>query len=229
MRVRSGSHGTGRRFSYGCSAYHERGTTVCANRADVPMVDADDIVIETLLDDVLDLSIVTEAVDEAVSLIHGTRGSNSDPREALDREIAKVEQERARLVAAITAGGSLDGLIGALQGRETRLVTLRAERAAVRVGGKPLRASDVALVRRDLLTLADDGARCSRTIRRTHGRSWRRCSRVASRSRQRTNASNGNSAGKGRSRESLRGSCLRQVWFPVGTPHYVSRLRAWQP
>jgi hypothetical protein len=119
------------------------------------MVDADDIVIETLLDDVLDLSIVTEAVDEAVSLIHGTRGSNSDPREALDREIAKVEQERARLVAAITAGGSLDGLIGALQGRETRLVTLRAERAAVRVGGKPLRASDVALVRRDLLTLAD--------------------------------------------------------------------------
>ena len=39
---------------------------MCANNADVPMVDADDIVIEALLDDVLDLSMMTEAVDEAL-------------------------------------------------------------------------------------------------------------------------------------------------------------------
>ena len=52
--MRSRSHGNGRKHFYGCAAYHERGRTVCANRADVPMADADGIVIEALLDDVLD-------------------------------------------------------------------------------------------------------------------------------------------------------------------------------
>ena len=58
-------HGTGRKFYYGCSAYHARGRTVCTNRADVPMDEADGIVIEALLDDVLDRSMLTDAVDEA--------------------------------------------------------------------------------------------------------------------------------------------------------------------
>ena len=46
----------------------------------------------------------------------------------IDRELATVEQERARLVAAIAAGGQLDGLIQALQARETRRAELEARR-----------------------------------------------------------------------------------------------------
>ena len=36
---------------------------------------------------------------------------------ALDRELAKVEQERARLVTAIATGGSLDVFLGAVKDR----------------------------------------------------------------------------------------------------------------
>ena len=54
LGCRRGRMAAGGRYYYGCSGYHERGTTVCANNADVPMIDADDIVIEALLDDVLD-------------------------------------------------------------------------------------------------------------------------------------------------------------------------------
>ena len=44
-----------------------------------------------------------------------------------------MEQERSRLVAAIAAGGQLDGLLQALQARETRRVALEARRDGMRV------------------------------------------------------------------------------------------------
>ena len=46
---------------------------MCGNRADVPMADADDIVIEALLDDVLDASVLEDAVTEALRLLQGER------------------------------------------------------------------------------------------------------------------------------------------------------------
>jgi hypothetical protein len=55
---RSSAMHSGRKFFYGCSAYHERGPAACANDADVPMLDADEIVLEALLDDVLDVDVL---------------------------------------------------------------------------------------------------------------------------------------------------------------------------
>ena len=46
--------------------YHKRGRTVSRGAADVPMVDADDMVIEALLDDVLDTRLLEDSVDEAL-------------------------------------------------------------------------------------------------------------------------------------------------------------------
>jgi site-specific DNA recombinase len=60
MHVRSRSHGTGRKHFYACSGYHLRGRTVCENNADAPMIDANEILIEALLDDVLDEDMVTD-------------------------------------------------------------------------------------------------------------------------------------------------------------------------
>ena len=45
---------------------------MCANRADVPMAEADSILVDVLLDDVLDPSIVRDAVEEAIQLIVGS-------------------------------------------------------------------------------------------------------------------------------------------------------------
>ena len=114
LRVRSrGNHGgDGRKRFYGCSGYHERGTTVCRNGHDAPMVETDHELIETLLQHVLDPTIVRDAVEEAVRLIVGGRGTEDDAWERLERTIAKVEQERQRFVSAIGAGGMLESLSG---------------------------------------------------------------------------------------------------------------------
>jgi hypothetical protein len=156
LKVRSRGHGNGRKHFYGCASYHERGRSVCANKADVPMVDADDIVIEALLDDVLDASMLEDAVSEALRLLQGE--ASEDRTQAIERELKTVEQERSRLVAAIAAGGQLDGLVQALQARETRRRELEGRREQMR-SERRLRASDAARVQDELMALASSWRR----------------------------------------------------------------------
>ena len=135
MIVKSRSHGHRRAYFYGCGGYHNRGRAVCSSYTDIPMSDGNAIVIEALLDEVLDLSMIEDSVDEGLRVLQGEAGE--DRTAALDRELATVEQESSRLVAAIAAGGQLGGLVQALQARERRQ-----------------RASDAARVRDELMTLA---------------------------------------------------------------------------
>ena len=151
LRMRSRAHGTGRKHFYGCAGYHERGRTVCTNAADVPMLEADDIVIEALLDDVLTEDLVTDAVDEALSLLQ--EDETDDRLIGIDRALAAVQQERDWYVAAIGAGGQLAGLLAALRTRETRHGQLEAERAAL-CARRPISASESRRVRDELLILA---------------------------------------------------------------------------
>lgn len=55
----SPGHGKDASFFHGCRGYHERGKSVCTNNVDVPLADADAIVLEALLDDVLDETMIT--------------------------------------------------------------------------------------------------------------------------------------------------------------------------
>ena len=79
LKVRSGSHGKGRSSFYGCAWYHDRGRTACRNHADVPMMDANDIVLEVLLDDVLDPTIIRDAVDGSREQTDPTGMSKATP------------------------------------------------------------------------------------------------------------------------------------------------------
>jgi hypothetical protein len=97
-----------------------------------------------------------DAVDEALRLLQGD--DQSDRLRAFEKQIAKVEQERTRLVTAIATGGQLEGLLEALRARESQRANLEAERKAV-LSGNRLRASDVNRVRGELLTIADDWRR----------------------------------------------------------------------
>jgi site-specific DNA recombinase len=81
LYVTSRRHGKGRKKFYGCSGYHERG--ICQNVRDVPMTDADEIVSEALLDDVLDQHIVNDSIDEALRLLQG-----DDERAPTHRRVA---------------------------------------------------------------------------------------------------------------------------------------------
>jgi site-specific DNA recombinase len=153
LKVLSRAHGTGRKHFYGCAWHHDRGQRACTNGRDVPMIDANDIVMEALLDDVLDADMVNDSVDEALRLLQGD--DQSDRVMAIEKQIAKVVQERARLVTAIATGGPLEGLLEALRARERQRATLEAERNAV-LSGNRLQAKDVNRVRDELLTIAND-------------------------------------------------------------------------
>ncbi|MEP7307311.1 MAG: recombinase family protein [Acidobacteriota bacterium] len=151
LRVRTRRHGVGRKHFYGCGGYHERGRTVCANAADVPMTDADDIVLEALLDDVLTPDVLEDAVDEALQLLQDDQAGERVTQ--IDRALATVQQQRARLVEAIATGGQLSGLLEALSTRETRAGQLEAERATL-CAQRPVSAGEAGRVRDGLLALA---------------------------------------------------------------------------
>jgi site-specific DNA recombinase len=155
LEVISRSHGETRKHFYGCAYHVERG--ICENNAHIPMEDADGIVLDALLDDVLDDSIITEAIDVALGLIQTPASDRFlTPKKqlaAIETELATVNEERARLVTAIAAGGQLDGLLSALQERETRRATLQERREQLRAE-RGRRASDVARAREELVALA---------------------------------------------------------------------------
>ena len=151
LKARSRSHGTSRKHFYGCSGYHDRGRTVCTNQADVPMSDADDIVIEALLDDILDPSMVRDAVDVALEILQ--RDDSPDRLARLDADLQTLNQERARLAAAIATGGDLGALLDALRTRDELRRRLEAERATV-AAQTPLRAADASRMRSEVLALA---------------------------------------------------------------------------
>ena len=89
MKVRTRSHRHVRAKFYGCSGYHDRGRTVCPNGADVPMEDADLMVLEAVLDDVLTPDLVDEAVTEAVRILQ--------PEDRGDRQLAQLAKEMTRV------------------------------------------------------------------------------------------------------------------------------------
>ena len=120
------------------------------------MRDADDMLIEALLDDVLDPSMIRDAVEEGLQLLRGD--VRNDHIEQLDAELATIEQERARLATAIATGGELGGLLDALRARDRRRDELEARRSALR-SQRRLQASDTARLRDELMTLAESWRR----------------------------------------------------------------------
>jgi len=66
LYVRSRSHGKLRAFFYGCATYHNRGTSVCTNHHEVPMITTDQAVLESLEQYVLHPDVVESAVTEAM-------------------------------------------------------------------------------------------------------------------------------------------------------------------
>ena len=90
MKVRTRSHRHVRAKFYGCSGYHDRGRTVCPNGADVPMEDADLMVLEAVLDDVLTPDLVEEAVTDALRILQPDDGGEG-PLVQLAKEMTRVE------------------------------------------------------------------------------------------------------------------------------------------
>ena len=155
MKVRTRSHRHVRAKFYGCSGYHDRGRTVCPNGADVPMEDANLMVLEAVLDDVLTPDLVEEAVTEALRILQPDDDGEGQLAQ-LANEMTRVEGERSRLANAIATGGDLDGLLVAMKEREARLVQLDRHRQAVEARVARSDVGDLDRIRRELLALAAD-------------------------------------------------------------------------
>jgi hypothetical protein len=78
--------------------------------------EADGIVIEALLDDVLDQTILDDAVTEACRLLQDDGAA--ERLATIENQIATIDRERERLATAIASGGHLDSLVDALRTRE---------------------------------------------------------------------------------------------------------------
>ena len=83
---------------YGCSGYHDRGHTICANGADIPMEDADGMVVEALLDEVLTPDVLAEAVEHALQMLVSDETQLEAPIGRLEQQMRRLEAERERLV-----------------------------------------------------------------------------------------------------------------------------------
>ena len=101
LKVRTRSHRHFRAKFYGCSAYHDKGKAICPNGADVPMAEADGMVLEVMLDDVLTPDVLGAAVEAALQTLVGDQTHAEDHGDALEEQIRRIEQERDRLVQAV--------------------------------------------------------------------------------------------------------------------------------
>ena len=158
LRVRSrkgATNGAERRFFYGCAGYHDRG--ICTNGADAPMADANLVLVEALLDDVLDPSILRDAVDVALDILQGGR-RGATPIDGIEAQLAKVRGERQRLLAAITDGRTIAGLLEALEALEQREAALTSKLAAI-APQRPVGRADAARMRADLIELSQSWRR----------------------------------------------------------------------
>src|SRR5262249_11195563 len=131
LSVQTRHHGSAgsrqRKRFYGCAGHRDRGT--CANRRVLAMEDADAIVIEALLDDVIDESIVQDAVDAALVILRGDDAGAEQLR--LEGELAAVDREHANLMAAVKRGDRLQGLYEALSALDGRRRELEARQSAI--------------------------------------------------------------------------------------------------
>ena len=152
--VRTSKNGLSRSKSYGCSAYHHKGKAICPNGAVIPMEDADGIVVESLLDEVLTPDVLDEAIEQALQTLLGDEQQSDVERGRLEKQIRRLEGERKRLAEAVAKGGEMDSLLDALSDRESRLARLRGDSEALRTMRQSARGIDSQRVVEELRELA---------------------------------------------------------------------------
>ena len=119
MIVTSRDWKTRRKFAYACDYYNTRGSTVCPNFLEAPMESTNREVLTGFERDVLRPEIVDEVVRKALDRLRPS-DSTEEQRCALRAELVRVDEELARLAAAIASGGNVPTLLTAVREREDR-------------------------------------------------------------------------------------------------------------
>jgi site-specific DNA recombinase len=141
---RTSQRGTPQRY-YICTAHRTRGTTVCSNRWSAPMAALHASVIEHVRRDVLSDDLVRDVARRALELRAARTISAGDERQALLRELERVQTELRRYAEAVGAGDALPALLDAMRARERRRQELEAKLSALTGNGRqtPVAAAQV--------------------------------------------------------------------------------------
>ena len=136
-RVDGADRGTRRRrvLSYACSAYHERGSSVCANNVHLPVDTVDQAVLGTLRD-----LLTADVVDDVIEALRGRheRPQRGDAeRERLTRALVAAEVQVERYAEVIGLVGNVAAAARRLQDAESHRQAIAAQLAAL--GDAPVR------------------------------------------------------------------------------------------
>ena len=147
--VHSRASGGRRAHAYLCSYHHLRGSTVCPGGLVLPMDLTNEAVLETIEQEVLHPEVVRRALRRVLDELNAPTDTVVPHRTALQAELAVLEQELARLAAAVAQGGDLKPLLDGIQAREQRRRTLQTELAGLE-GLRPVSARDLQDIQRDV-------------------------------------------------------------------------------
>lgn len=129
--VKSSSRKGARALFYGCMTHHLRGRMACANNLLTPMDRANEEVLAVLERDVLHPNVTKTVVRKALDKFRASERDWSERRRALHKQIATVDMEISRLVAAISSGGDIPALVEAVKAANDRTIALSQELAEV--------------------------------------------------------------------------------------------------
>ena len=131
LYVRSSARKEGRVLYYGCMTFHLRGRTACTNNLLTPMDRANDEVLGVLERKVLHPDITKVVVRKTLAKFRSAEAEWKERRQGLLKQISAVDAENNRLVAAVSAGGSIPALVEALKAASERKNALMEELATV--------------------------------------------------------------------------------------------------
>ena len=109
--VHSRASGGRRANAYLCSYHHLRGSTVCPGGLVLPMDLTNEAVLKTIEQEILHPDVVRRALRRVLGELNAPTDTVVPHRTALQAELAVLEQELARLAAAIAQGGELKPLL----------------------------------------------------------------------------------------------------------------------
>jgi site-specific DNA recombinase len=144
-----------RAHAYLCSYHHLRGTTVCPGGLVLPVPQTNQAVLAAVELEVLHPEVVRRAINRAINELNAPTDTVVPRQTGLQAELTVLEQELARLTAAVAQGGDLKPLLDGIQAREQRRRTLQTELAGLE-GLQPVTARDLQDIQREVETRFSD-------------------------------------------------------------------------
>lgn len=127
IHVRSRSHGQQRGFHYGCKAYNDRGTKICANGAVVEVGKTDAAIIGSLETAIMNPAVVERTAELVRDRIRKLEPVTTASRSALMSEVESNQSRIKNLVEFIATGVQSKAIVDELRQLESRQLGIGAQ------------------------------------------------------------------------------------------------------